>query len=67
LDQVCRILTAPCLISKEIKLFTKGNERERIENQADLYAIVTLLEHLERAYIRDAITATECVALFSVG
>ena len=51
-----------CLVedlSGEVKLFTKASERERFENMADVYALILCLEHCEKAYIRDAITAAE--------
>ena len=44
---------------QELKLFTKSSEREKFENLADLFAIVVSMEHLEKAYIRDSIPATE--------
>ena len=44
---------------QEIKLTTKASERELLENQADLYAIIVSMEYLEKAYIRDTIAATE--------
>ncbi|CEO96083.1 Vacuolar protein sorting-associated protein [Plasmodiophora brassicae] len=41
----------------EVKLATTREERFRIEKLADLYAILLTTEHLETAYVRDAVTA----------
>ncbi|KAJ1646286.1 Vacuolar protein-sorting-associated protein 28 [Coemansia erecta] len=43
----------------EIKLFNSTTERETYENLAALYAIVMSLEHLERAFARDSVSANE--------
>ena len=52
-----------------MKLWTKSSEREQWENMAELYSIVTSVEHLEKAYIRDVITADqytpECTKLIA--
>ena len=34
-------------------------ERQKYDNLADLYSIIVATEHLERAYIRDAISPQE--------
>jgi ESCRT-I complex subunit VPS28 len=53
----------------EIDLFDSSKERKAYENCADLYAIITATEHLERAFASDAITntqyTTECNKLIS--
>lgn len=36
-------------MSREIR------DRERLDNLADLYSIIIAVEHLERAYLRDAL------------
>lgn len=46
---------------KEVKLYNNTKEREMYENMADLYSIIKTVEHLEKAYIRDSISATEYV------
>ncbi|KAG9289870.1 hypothetical protein G9A89_015450 [Geosiphon pyriformis] len=46
-------------LDQEIRLYTNNKDREKFENLADLYAIIVTMEHLEKAYIRDSITATE--------
>ncbi|KAJ2823960.1 Vacuolar protein-sorting-associated protein 28 [Coemansia furcata] len=46
----------------EIKLYNTSAEREVYENRAALYAIVMSLEHLERAFAHDSISAAEYTA-----
>ncbi|KAI9500388.1 Vacuolar protein-sorting-associated protein 28 [Coemansia spiralis] len=46
----------------EIKLYNSTAEREVYENMAALYAIVMSLEHLERAFARDSVSANEYTA-----
>lgn len=41
--------------AEEIALYQTSKEREVYDEQANLYAIITATEHLERAYARDAI------------
>ncbi|EGC29267.1 hypothetical protein DICPUDRAFT_43081 [Dictyostelium purpureum] len=38
---------------KEIKLYSNNIEREMYDNLAELYSIIKVTEHLEKAYIRD--------------
>ena len=42
-----------------MKLYSSSRERERIEALGDLYAIIQTVEVLEKAYIRDSVTADE--------
>jgi len=42
-----------------VKLYTNNREREMYDNMADLYSIIKTTEALEKAYVRDAITADE--------
>ncbi|KAI9101127.1 vacuolar protein sorting-associated, partial [Phlyctochytrium arcticum] len=44
---------------QEVKLVLSNRDREKYDNMADLYGIIVTTEHLERAYIRDAISAQE--------
>ncbi|KAI1321439.1 hypothetical protein EDD11_005130 [Mortierella claussenii] len=46
-------------LDEEIRLTTNNRERAQMENMADLYSIIVVLEHLEMAYIRSAITHTQ--------
>lgn len=43
----------------ELKLWNDKAEREMYENFADLYAIIKTTEKLEKAYVRDVISAKE--------
>jgi len=43
----------------EVKLWHNKRERENMDNLADLFAILKTTEKLERAYVRDAISARE--------
>ena len=45
--------------SPEIDLYENSKERKAYDNLADLYAIITATEHLERAYANDVITQAE--------
>jgi ESCRT-I complex subunit VPS28 len=45
-----------------VKLYNNTKEREMYENMADLYSIIKTVEHLEKAYIRDSISAAEYLA-----
>jgi hypothetical protein len=53
---------------QEVRLTTNNADRERIEELANLYSLIVSLNYLERAYVRDSITASQCVSLlpFSV-
>lgn len=44
---------------EQVKLYKTSSEREKWEILADLYAIFVTVEHLEKAYIRDAILPSE--------
>lgn len=46
----------------EVELYTTSKERQIYDDQANLYAIITATEHLERAYARDSITQKEYTA-----
>ena len=52
-----------------IDLYESHSERKYVDSRANLYAIITATEYLERAYERDAITieeyTTECNKLIS--
>jgi ESCRT-I complex subunit VPS28 len=52
-------------LDEEVRLYTTNAERERLGLRATLFGLVTALDFLERAYVRDAVSAAECV-LFSV-
>lgn len=44
---------------QEVKLYTSAREREHYDNLAEVYSIVKTLQALEKAYIKDSITAKE--------
>lgn len=50
---------------EEVKLFRNAREREKYDNMADLFAIISTLQQLEKAYIRDCITPQEYTAACS--
>lgn len=50
---------------EEIKLYRNAREREKYDNMADLFSILTTLQQLEKAYIRDAVTPKEYTAACS--
>ena len=50
-------------LDEEARLYTTNAERERYESLATLFGIVVALDYLERAYVRDSVTAAEYVPL----
>lgn len=44
---------------QEVKLYNNARERENYDNMAELYSIVKTLQALEKAYIKDSVTAKE--------
>ncbi|KAF9412904.1 hypothetical protein BGZ94_000895 [Podila epigama] len=46
-------------LDEEIRLTTNNRERAQMDNMADLYSIIVVLEHLEMAYIRSAVSHTD--------
>ncbi|KAI5996915.1 VPS28 protein-domain-containing protein [Pisolithus orientalis] len=56
-------------LDEEVQLYTTGAEREKYSLLATLFGIVVALDFLERAYVRDSITAAEyspaCTRLLS--
>ena len=49
-------------LDEEVRLYTTNAERERYNTLATLYGIIIALDYLERAYVRDSITAAEWVS-----
>ncbi|KZS94828.1 vacuolar protein sorting-associated protein 28 [Sistotremastrum niveocremeum HHB9708] len=62
-------MSLPISLDEEVRLYTTNNEREKYESQATLYGIIVALDYLERAYVRDSVTAAEyspaCTRLLS--
>lgn len=48
-------------LDEEARLYTTNAERERYGMLATLFGVVVALDYLERAYVRDSVTAAECV------
>lgn len=46
-------------------MFRNAREREKYDNMADLFAVINTLQNLEKAYIRDCVTAKEYTAACS--
>lgn len=50
---------------EEVKLYRNAREREKHDNMAELYAVVSTLQHLEKAYMRDCVKPQEYTAACS--
>jgi ESCRT-I complex subunit VPS28 len=50
-------------LDEEVRLYSTNAEREKYSTLATLFGIIIALDYLERAYVRDSITAAECVFL----
>ncbi|CAL8069858.1 unnamed protein product [Orchesella dallaii] len=50
---------------EEVKLYRNAWEREKYDNMSDLFSILTTLQQLEKAYIRDCVTPKEYTAACS--
>ncbi|XP_026461680.1 vacuolar protein sorting-associated protein 28 homolog isoform X1 [Ctenocephalides felis] len=50
---------------EEVKLYRNAREREKHDNMTDLYAVISTMQHLEKAYIRDCVTPQEYTAACS--
>jgi len=50
---------------EEIRLYRTAREREHYDNMADLYSVINTLNCLEKAYIKDSVTAKEYTAACS--
>jgi ESCRT-I complex subunit VPS28 len=44
---------------EEVRLFRNPREREKYDNQAELFAVINTLQNLEKAYIKDCVQAKE--------
>lgn len=54
-------MTSSLNLDEEVRLYTNNAERERYTLLANLFGIVVSLDYLERAYVRDSVTAAEYV------
>lgn len=46
-------------LMEEVKLYRNPREREKIDNLAELFAVINTLQCLEKAYIKDSVTAKD--------
>ncbi|KIJ96008.1 hypothetical protein K443DRAFT_682612 [Laccaria amethystina LaAM-08-1] len=62
-------MSAPFSLDEEVRLYNTNAERERYNLLSTLFGIIVTLDYLERAYVRDSITAAEyspaCTRLLS--
>ncbi|KAF8552595.1 vacuolar protein sorting-associated protein 28 [Imleria badia] len=62
-------MSGPLSLDEEVRLYATNAEREKYSLLATLFGIIVALDYLERAYIRDALTAAEyspaCTRLLS--
>ncbi|KIM39582.1 hypothetical protein M413DRAFT_12150 [Hebeloma cylindrosporum] len=62
-------MTTPISLDEEVRLYSTNAERDKYNTLATLYGIIVALDYLERAYVRDSITAAEyspaCTRLLS--
>jgi ESCRT-I complex subunit VPS28 len=49
-------------LDEEVRLYTTNAEREKYNLLATLFGIVVAVDYLERAYVRDSVTAAESVS-----
>lgn len=42
-------------VMEEVKLYENAREREDIDNRANVFALLQTIQHLEKAYIKDAV------------
>lgn len=49
-------------LDEEVRLWNTNAEREKYESLATLYGIIVALDYLERAYVRDSVTAAQYVS-----
>ena len=42
-------------LMEEVRLYRNPREREKIDNLAELFAVINTLQCLEKAYIRDSV------------
>lgn len=49
-------------LMEEVKLYRNPREREKYDNQAELFAVINTLQCLEKAYIKDCVPAKEYTA-----
>lgn len=60
LVSICKM--ARISLDEEVRLWNTNAEREKYESLATLYGIIVALDYLERAYVRDSVTAAQYVS-----
>jgi ESCRT-I complex subunit VPS28 len=58
-------MSLPLSLDEEVRLYTTVAEREKYNLLANLFGIIVALDYLERAYVRDSVTAIEYVFRFT--
>ncbi|KII90492.1 hypothetical protein PLICRDRAFT_106221 [Plicaturopsis crispa FD-325 SS-3] len=62
-------MSAPISLDEEVRLYSTNADRERYNLLSTLFGIIVALDYLERAYVRDSVTAAEyspaCTRLIS--
>merc|ERR1712100_630274 len=56
------VSSQPSMHSPVANLYSTPTERSRVEREADLFSIIRATELLERAYVRDAVSAQDYTA-----
>ena len=49
-------------LQQEVKLYSHAREREQVDNEAVVFALVQTIQMLEKAYIKDAVQPKEYTA-----
>ena len=52
-------------LQQEVKLYSQAREREQVDNEAVVFALVQTIQMLEKAYIKDAVDPKEYTAACS--
>lgn len=52
-------MSSPLSLDEEVRLYNTNVEREKYGLLATLFGIIVALDYLERAYVRDSVTAVE--------
>lgn len=60
-------MSLPLSLDEEVRLHTTNAEREKHGLLATLFGIIVALDYLERAYVRDSVTAAQYVVVFASG
>lgn len=56
-------MSSPLSLDEEVRLYSTNAEREKYGLLATLFGIIVALDYLERAYVRDSVTAAEYALL----